>query len=69
MPPSRLEEASPLTAEKLVGFTPLPQLKLPPLTPQFPFDEVIVKLEAVPVKVKVARVWVDQVPKDSRPPI
>ena len=57
-----------LTAEKLVRETPLPQASLPPLTPQLPFEEVMVKLLLVPEIVNVASVWVDQVPADRRPP-
>jgi len=48
--------------------TPLPQANDPPLTPQFPLDEVMVKLEVVPESVNVARVCVDQVPRDNNPP-
>jgi hypothetical protein len=40
-----------LTAENDVSATPLPHANLPPLTPQLPFDEVIVKLLIVPVSV------------------
>jgi len=58
---------TPLTAEN-VDETPLPQLNAPPLTPQLPLEEVIVKLEAVPEIVKVASVCVDHVPRDKRPP-
>ena len=49
--------------------TPLPQLNTPLVTPQLPFDEVSVKLETVPERVYVARVCVDQVPAESRPPV
>lgn len=56
-----------LTAEK-VDETPLPQLNAPPLTPQLPLEEVIVKLEAVPEIVNVASVCVDHVPRDKSPP-
>jgi hypothetical protein len=52
----------------LVNETPLPQLNLPLLKPQLPFDDVIVKLEAVPEIVKVASVCVDHVPSDKTPP-
>jgi hypothetical protein len=58
-----------LTAEKLVGETPLPQENDPLLTPQLPLDEDRVKLEAVPESVNVARVCVDQVPRDNNPPM
>jgi hypothetical protein len=58
-----------LTAEKAVWETPLPQEKVPPETPQLPLDDVRVKLELVPVRVYVARVCVDQVPAERRPPI
>lgn len=37
-----------LTAEKDVNATPLPHENDPLLTPQFPFEEVIVKLELDP---------------------
>lgn len=40
-----------VTAEKEVDATPVPQEKLPPETPQLPFEEVRVKLELVPVRV------------------
>ena len=49
--------------------TPLPQENDPPLTPQLPPDEVMVKLEVVPESVNVARVCVDQVPRDNNPPM
>jgi len=45
-----------VTAEKVVNETPLPHAKVPPLTPQFPLEEVMVKLEAVPEIVYVASV-------------
>jgi len=51
-----------------VSVTPLPQANVPALTPQLPLDEVMVKLEVVPESVNVARVCVDQVPKDNNPP-
>jgi len=44
------------TAEKVVWETPLPHEKVEPLTPQLPFEEVMVKLEAVPEMVYVASV-------------
>jgi len=56
------------TAENWVSDTPLPQLNFPPFTPQLPFDDVIVKLEADPDNVNVASVCVDHVPRDRRPP-
>jgi hypothetical protein len=34
-----------------------------------PCDEAITKLSIVPQIVKVASVWVDQVPGERRPPI
>lgn len=55
-------------AEKEVNETPLPQEKVPPETPQFPLEEVMVKLELVPEMVYVARVCVDQVPSERSPP-
>jgi len=58
-----------LTAEKLVGETPLPQESDPLLTPQLPLDEDRVKLEAVPESVNVARLCVDHVPRDNNPPM
>jgi hypothetical protein len=57
-----------LTAVKVDDATPLPQANVPPLTPQFPFEEVIVKPDVDPLKVIVARVWVDQVPNVRIPP-
>lgn len=57
------------TAENEVNPIPLPQAKTPLETPQFPFEDVMVKLELVPEIVYVARVWVDQVPAESNPPI
>lgn len=57
-----------LTAVKVVGATPLPQVSLSPLTPQSPFEEVMVKLEVVPVSVIVANVCVDHVPRVRSPP-
>jgi len=56
------------TAEKEVKETPLPQVKAPPETPQFPFEEVKVKLLVDPESVYVARVCVDHVPRDRSPP-
>jgi len=56
------------TAENWVNDTPLPQFNFPPFTPQLPFDDVIVKLEADPDNVNVASVCVDHVPRDKRPP-
>jgi len=56
------------TAEKLVSETPLPHANVPPLTPQLPFEEVMVKLEVDPERVYVARVCVDHVPRDKSPP-
>jgi len=58
-----------VTAVNDVALTSLPQVSRPSLTPQGPFVEVIVKLEVVPAKVIVARVWVDHVPSVNRPPI
>jgi hypothetical protein len=57
------------TAEKDVSDTPLPHTNVPPPTLQLPLDEIIVKLSIVPEIVKVASVWVDQVPRESRPPM
>lgn len=57
------------TAEKLVRETPLPHANDPPLTPQLPLDEVMVKLLVVPESENVARVCVDQVPRDNNPPM
>lgn len=57
-----------VTAEKEVNETPLPQEKVPAETPQFPLEEVMVKLELVPEMVYVARVCVDQVPSERSPP-
>lgn len=45
------EEREGHTAEKDVSATPLPHVNVPPLTPQLPFEEVMVKLVAVPVMV------------------
>lgn len=45
-----------LTAVKVVDATPLPHANVPPLTPQLPFEEVMVKPEVDPLKVMVARV-------------
>jgi len=56
-----------VTAEK-VEETPLPQEKVPPETPQLPFEDVRVKLEPDPASVYVASVCVDQVPRERRPP-
>lgn len=68
-PPDANRRLSPeVTAENDVSDTPLPQLNVPPLTPQFPFEDVIVKLVNDPVSVNVANVCVDHVPRDSRPP-
>jgi hypothetical protein len=47
----RGEERERHTAEKDVSVTPLPHVNVPPLTPQLPFEEVMVKLVAVPVMV------------------
>jgi len=58
-----------LTAENVVEETPLPHVKTPPLTPQLPLEDDIVKLEVVPDRVMVASVCVDQVPAVKRPPI
>ena len=49
--------------------TLLPQLNAPLETPQFPFDDFIVKLLVLPDRVYVASVCVDQVPADNRPPV
>jgi len=57
-----------LTAEKVVDDTPLPHWNLPPLTPQLPLDDVMVKLLADPENVKVAKVCVDHVPRERSPP-
>jgi len=56
------------TAENDVSDTPLPHANVPPLTPQLPLDEVMVKLDVVPESVYVARVWVDHVPRERSPP-
>lgn len=56
------------TAENVVEVTLLPHANVPLLTPQLPFDEVMVKLELVPEMVYVANVCVDQVPAERRPP-
>lgn len=71
VPPLKDKRSSPSerTVENVDEDTPLPHANTPLLTPQLPFDEVIVKLSAFPVVVKVARVCVDQVPKESNPPI
>lgn len=37
-----------MVAEKLEAATPLPQENTPLETPQFPLDEVMVKLDVVP---------------------
>lgn len=57
------------TAENVDELTPLPHENLPLETPQFPFDDFNVKLELVPDSVYVARVCVDQVPAERRPPV
>jgi hypothetical protein len=57
------------TAVKVVDATPPPHANVPPLTPQLPFEEVMVKPDVDPLKVIVARVWVDQVPNVRIPPI
>lgn len=57
-----------LTAVKEVAETPLPQVNFPPLTPQLPLDEVMVKLEVDPARVMVAKVCVDHVPRVNNPP-
>jgi hypothetical protein len=57
-----------LTAEKGVNVTPLPHAYNPLLMPQLPLEETIVKLEFDPEIVKVARVCVDHVPRERRPP-
>lgn len=67
-PEAKNKEPSEEIVENRVNDTPLPQLNFPPLTPQSPFDDVIVKLEADPDNVNVARVCVDHVPRDKRPP-
>jgi len=56
------------TAVKVVRETPLPHVNSPPLTPQLPFEEVMVKLSVVPDKCMVASVWVDHVPRVRIPP-
>lgn len=58
-----------LTVENEVKDTPLPHVKAPPLTPQLPLEDVMVKLLPVPESVNVASVCVDHVPAESRPPI
>lgn len=57
------------TAENVVEETPLPHANSPPETPQSPFDDVMVKLSTEPESVYVASVCVDQVPKESKPPV
>jgi hypothetical protein len=47
---------------------PWPHASSPPETPQLPLDDVIVKLDADPLRVIVPGVWTDQVPKESKPP-
>lgn len=56
------------TAENVLAVTPLPQVNDPPLTPQLPLEDVILKLELVPVIVYVANVCVDHVAAERRPP-
>lgn len=58
-----------LTAENAVDETPLPQLSSPPLTPQLPFELVIVKLSFDPDRVNVASVCVETTPLEISPPI
>ena len=57
------------TAVNVDAVTPLPHVSWPLETPQEPLEVFIVKLLAVPVKVYVASVCVDQVPPVSRPPV
>ena len=58
-----------LTAENVLGLTPLPQVSAPLEMAHLPLDVDIVKLEVVPDNVYVAGVWTDQVPAVSRPPV
>jgi len=67
-PPDANSKEPPEDTTENVDETPLPQLNAPPLTPQLPLEEVIVKLEAVPEIVNVASVCVDHVPRDKSPP-
>lgn len=57
-----------LTAENDVNVTPVPHVNEPPLRPQLPLEEIMVKLELDPEILKVARVCVDHVPAERRPP-
>jgi hypothetical protein len=57
------------TAENEEAVTPLPQVRDPLLIAQLPLDVDMTKLEIVPEKVIVARVWVDQVPAVRMPPV
>lgn len=67
-PPDANSKEPPEDTAENVDETPLPQLNAPPLTPQLPLEEVIVKLEAEPEIVNVASVCVDHVPRDKSPP-
>lgn len=58
-----------LAAEKEDEVMPLPQLNWLFETPQFPFDDFIVKLVILPERVYIARVCVDHVPADNKPPV
>jgi len=49
--------------------TPLPQESVPLETPHDPLEEVIVKELVEPESVYVARVWVDHVAPERRPPV
>jgi len=67
-PDARSKLLPEVTAENVVNVTPDPQENVPLLTPQFPLEDVIVKLELVPLIVNVASVCVDHVPAERRPP-
>jgi hypothetical protein len=57
------------TAENVEALTPLPHENFPLETPQLPFEDFKVKLEPDPESVYVAKVCVDQVPAERRPPV
>ena len=65
----RLQVHTARTAENVEALTLLPHANFPLTTPHFPFDEVKVKMELDPAIVYVARVCVDQVPAERRPPV
>jgi hypothetical protein len=52
-----------------VSATPVPHGNVPAPILQLPLDEIRVKLVEIPVSVYVANVWVDQVPRERRPPV